>query len=378
MNTHLLPPHFWPLLVLCLLAYLSLWWVILGSGRAARRRTLRMRIAALGQEDAAFTPSEAANMQESLSRKVLPPPGEPSAGPLRNPLYAIPWFLFVGDTSAGVPELLDAAAGTRVPPPAGPAGRAFWQWRRLPSMVAIDIHPSVLNEMQEPRERSLWYMALLELAERRERLPLNGIVVCMSVSALLGDPQARDAVSLRLRTLVHDVAEHLRIQLPVYLVVTGLERLDGYEVVRTSLPAEVLAQALGHRLANDAAPRSPADVQLDGLFSEITQRLRALRMGLFRAQRNPAGRQAIHAFVEQVRALQPGLRATADCLFGYGHGPRSPRWRGLYLTASPSGGLGGAFAKDLFSHFLPSDQPLAHSRRPGVAIDDYFSQTTRM
>jgi type VI secretion system protein ImpL len=362
-----LPPHFWSLLVLCLLAFLSLWWAVLGSGRAARRRTLRMRIEALGQGDAALTPSETVDMQESLARKIPPSSDPKAAAPVRNTLYAIPWFLFVGDASANVPDLLDAAAGAPAAPATGSAGRAFWHWRRLPSMVAIDIRPAVLNETQEPRERGLWYMALLELAERRKRLPLNGVVVCVSVTTLLGDARTREAGAQRLRTLVHEAADHLRIQLPVYLVVTGLERLDGYQSVRTALPAEVLAQVLGHRLGSDVAPRSPAGVHLDGLFGEIVQRLRALRMGLFRAQQRPAQRQAIHAFVEQVRALQPGLHATADCLFGNGRAPRAPRWRGLYLTASPSNGVGGAFAQDLFDRFLPGDQPLAHARRPGVA-----------
>ena len=68
-------------------------------------------------------------------------------------------------------------------------------------------------------------------------------------------------------------------------------------------------------------------------------------------------------------------RSTADVLFGYGDGPRSPRWRGLYFTATPPDGHAGAFAQDLFTRFFPSDQPLAHSRRPGAANDSYFAST---
>jgi type VI secretion system protein ImpL len=362
-----IPAQFWWLLVLCLLAFLGLWWVLLGSGRAARRRRLRMRIETLGYGGA--------EMQASLARQI-PPLHDPTApGPVRNPHYAIPWFLFVGDASANVPDLLAAASGPSSSQPATAASQAFWHWRRLPSMIAIDVHPALLGDPQSPRERGLWYRALLELAERRERLPLNGIVVCISASALLDAARAREAVARRLRTLVQEAAEHLRIQLPVYLVVTGLERLDGYDAVREALPAEVLAQALGSRLRNDAAPRVPADAQLDGLFGEIMQRMHALRMALFRSRESPAQRQAIHAFVEQVRSLRPGLRATADCVFGNGRGPRSPRWRGLYFTAAPSNGNGGAFAQDLFTRFLPTDQPLAHSRRPGAGNDGDFAST---
>ncbi|SCK61361.1 ImcF-related N-terminal domain-containing protein [Variovorax sp. HW608] len=369
-----IPLQFWTLLALCLLALLSLWWVLLGASRAARRRSLRARIAAVTPGGAAgLAPAEDAAIQQSLAQQV--PPSRPaSAGtPRRSTLYTTPWFLFVGDASANVTELLALATGRRSAKHAPPASRPFWRWHRLPSMIAIEVDPAVLGNA--PDERGLWYRALLELAERRKRLPLNGIVVCVGAATLLEAGRARDELARRLRALVYDAAEHLRIQLPVYLVVTGLERLGGFDALRAALPAGVLEQALGHRLHNGAAPRVPAATQLDGLFSEIMQRMHALRMALFRAERSPAERHATHAFVEQLRSLQPGLRSTVDVLFGYGAGPRSPRWRGLYLAATPSDGSAGAFALDLFTRFLPSDQPLAHSRRPGAANDSDFAST---
>lgn len=367
-----LPAHFWPLLVLCLLAFVSLWWLVLGSSRAARRRMLRLRIAALGQETEA--PSKPGELQQSLAhaRRTLLHAPEPPV--VRNPLYAIPWFVFIGDASANVTGLLDAAVDASSAPHAE-RDDAFWHWRGLTSMIAIETSPAALGDPADRHERSLWYRALLELAERRKRLPLNGIVVCVGVSTLLGDAAERESVATRVRTLVHEAAEHLGLLLPVYFFVTGLERLSGYDVVRGALPDEVLAQALGHRLAHEAAPRIEANAELDVLFGEITQRLHALRMTLFRNEQDPVRRQAIHAFVEEVRSLQQGLREMAQRLFGNGHGPHSPRWRGLYLTAAPHDGRGGAFVHDLFERFLPADQPLARSRNPGGVSDSYFGST---
>ncbi|MBO9516245.1 MAG: hypothetical protein J7549_19185 [Variovorax sp.] len=376
------PAHFWSLLAACLGILLALWWMLLGSGRAARRRSLRTRIAALEQGGGAapLTPAQDAAIQQSLWQELPPPQARLPAVdmPRRNALYARPWFLFVGDENANVGRLLTAAAGAQEEEAArhaAPATRPFWRWHRLPAMTAIDVHAGVLRPASHPHEHSLWYRALLELAERRKRLPLNGIVVCIAAATLLEAARERDDLARRMRALVHETADQLRIQLPVYLVVTGLERLEGFGALRAALPVEVQGQALGHRLHNGAAARVPAGLQFDGLSAELMRRVHALRMALLRAGTSPAQRQAIHAFVEQLGALQPGLRATAELLFGNGAGPRSPRWRGLYFTAAPPDDGGSVFAHDLFARFLPADQPLAHSRRPGASSDSDFAST---
>jgi type VI protein secretion system component VasK len=181
-------------------------------------------------------------------------------------------------------------------------------------------------------------------------------VVCVSAARVLGDAEHLAADAARLRRRVDEAAELLRLQLPVYLLVTGLERLAGYEVLREALPPAARAQALGHRLPDTSA----AAARPDALFEPLALRLHALRMGLLRNQPEPARRLAIHAFVEQVRALQPGVRAFAQQLFEPARGGHAvARWRGLYLVAAPEDSDQSAFVADLFQRFLPADQPLA-------------------
>lgn len=365
MNSLPLPPTlFWPLLGVCVLVFAMLWWVMLGSGRFVRRRLLRRRINAFGP---AQTPSQHAaldGMQQAIagSREALSHPSATQA--VREPLYRIPWFLFIGDAEADVPGLLAAAAGaSAVPPPLGRDARgiAFWRWWFLGSMTAIETGPAAVSAAEVQSERRLWFHALMALSEQRERLPLNGIVACVSASSLLGDAAASAATAGRLRRVVEEAAEYLRLQLPVYVVVTGLERLAGYAVLRAALPPEVLAQALGHRLSENGGAGGAAGARLDELFDSIALRLHALRMGLLSEQHDPKARQGIHFFVEEVCALQAGLRMLVERMFENSRGRRPPRWRGLYFSAAPSEYGDGAFVADLFQHFLPIDQPLAKS-----------------
>lgn len=359
-----LPATFWQLVAVCGLAFVGLWWWLLGAPQAARRRALRARVAALGPAE---SPSELAalhGMREAVAqarralRRTGTPPRPPHGG-----LYGIPWFLFIGDTAADVPGLLAAAHSVSPLPVAhdrDASGRAFWRWWFFETMTAIETSPAAVCDSGSCRTRKLWYGALMELAEQRERLPLNGVVVCVGAASLLGDTAAVTPGTTRLRHLVDEAAEHLQLRLPVYLIVTGLEGLPGYDTVRGALPPEVLAQALGHRLPlQDRSAAPPAGDRLSQLFEPIAARLQALRLRLLDEATSAADQLAIHAFFEQVNALQPGLHSVVDRMFEESRGRRSPYWRGLYLTGVQTD-TGAAFVSDLFQRFLPADQPLAH------------------
>lgn len=354
---------FWLLLALCLGGFALLYAVVRDAGRGARRRALRRRIEALGppaadDDEAAF---EALREAMAQARQALRQPPRARDAPL-------PWFLFLGDAEAGLQQLLASARTEALALPAGAAlGAPYWRWWLARSMAAIEVHASAVGESgSTPHARALWLHALLALAERRERLPLQGLVVCVAAQTLQQDAAAAARpLAQRMRRLLDEAGDMLRLQLPVYLVVTGLERLPGYATLRGALPPEVLAQALGHRMAEPMAAGDSAGARLDAVFMPFAERLHALRMALLREQPGPSGRLAVHEFVEAVRALQPVLREVADALFEpAGRGARPPRWRGLYFTASASEASGAAFVHDLFERFLPADQPLV---RPGRA-----------
>jgi type VI protein secretion system component VasK len=359
-------PHLIALLAgASLLAFLMLWWIALGSRRFARRRRLRRRIEALRPLSPPSPAQDAAlaALREAIAQAcaTLVDTQAPLGGG-NSRLYAIPWFLFIGDTSADIGGLLAGAIdGSRAQTHAKkPANDRFWHWWHLPALMAIQTDAAVLDRSPTPRTNALWYAALLELVERRDRLPLNGVVVGVSASALLGNPDALAATAGRLHDRLAEVAALLRLHVPVYLVVTGLERLEGYAEFQAALPAATHGQAVGHRFAQASMGDGHRRPKVESIFGPIAQRLHALRMDLLRRTRDPARRLAIHSFVEQLRALEPGLETLANRIFDQA-GPMPPRWRGLYLAAAPSKEQPGAFIADLFGRFLPADQPLARN-----------------
>ncbi|HEX7868450.1 MAG TPA: type VI secretion system protein [Variovorax sp.] len=362
MNALLSPDHrLWLLLSLCLLGFGLLYAVVRDAGRGARRRGLQKRVAALGNPAAGTNETAIAALGEGMAQAQQAMRRAPRA----RAAAPVPWFLCFGDAAANLAGLFATAHGERVDTS---GDGAWWRWWLTPRLMAIEIDASAVGDMAgTPQQRGLWLHSLLALAERRDRLPLNGLVVAVAATDLLSaDPAELQSRAARTRRLLDETSDTLRLQMPTYLVVTGLERLAGYETLHGALPPEVLAQVLGHRLTDPSAfIETPAGERLDAVFEPIAQQVHALRMALLREQPGATGRLAIHEFVEAVRALQPGLRQFAQVLFAnQGRNSRAPRWRGFYLTAAASDATGGAFVSDLFERFLPVDQPLVRPGRP--------------
>lgn len=344
-------PTFWLALALCLAAWGLLWWTLLGAGRAARRRALDARIRLRERTDPPPLPAtlDALRTAARQARRALC-----STSDRHSPPHRRPWVLFAGDPTADLPGLLAAAhpAGP-LPSPSAGDGDIFWRWWAMDHLAAIEVCPPPLAPAL-PQD-SLWLRALRELARLRPRLPLDGVALCVSTAALQADPSvARPTFELLCRR-VQDTVQGLRVRMPVYLIVTGLQRLPGYATVRAALPPEAIARTLGVR-ADPRAPDPASASTLDLLFDPLMLRLQALRLGLLPQMHEASARADVHAFVEAMRALEPGLTRLFEQMVQAENASGRLPWHALCFTAS---GPDGAFVSELFGRWIPEDQGLA-------------------
>ena len=359
----LVPMRFWQVLAICLVALVVLWWFTSGQRKASLKGRTRKRIGDLGPGNAEDEREPLQRMGAAIAEAKRTIARSPDIDKGRAPLYRIPWLLFVGDQAADVDGLL--RAGCEVSPFPPPDKEEMdpddvWRWWFFKSMIAIEMHPRVVADTNARLDRGLWYQSLMKLADEREKLPLNGIVVAVAAQSLLGPAERLKDTATRLRRLVDEAMEHLQVQMPVYFVVSGLDRLPGYAQVRATLPAEAFAQALGHRFADSEVVSAASSGRVDEILKPIEDRLHALRMTALRAQATATQRRAVFDFVESLRQAQQGLSLFVTLMLEDNPFQRTPRWRGLYFAGSADAAhRGGAFVADLFTRFLPSDQPLA-------------------
>ena len=343
------PPWLWFLLTAGALGLALFWWRRVGARRSRRLRELVRRCQAAEAAQGGPGPAWEARLRAAV---------EPLPAAQRR-RYAQPWMLCVGDPAADLAQLLATAQ------PAGPLsaadGDAFWRWWSLDGMVAIEIRPPPLGPSSAPQDAA-WLHALQVLARERPRLPLHGIVLCVAAATLRADPAVLAGLLELMARRLCEAAGLLGLRLPVHLVVTGLQRLEGFDAVREALPDAALARALGHRLPPEAGALPQEEMLLDALFDAVfdtvEEQLHALRLGLLPEASDAGARHGIHLFVQEFVTLRPGLRALVEQLSRFGT-EGQVFWRSLYFCAvAPQ----AAFVHDPLMRFLPADQPLARER----------------
>ncbi|MEO5629140.1 MAG: type VI secretion system protein [Thermomonas sp.] len=366
-----IPMRFWQVLGICVVAVVVLWWFATGRRKASLKGRTRKRLGDLGPGNAEDEREPMQKMTAAIEEAKRTIARSPDIAKGRAPLYRIPWMMFIGEQAADVDGLLRAGCEVSpFPPPERAEMDAddVWRWWFFKSMIAVEMHPRVVCDNSARLDRGLWYQSLMKLADEREKLPLNGIVVAVSAQTLMGPADALKDTATRLRRLVDEAMEHLQVQMPVYFVVSGLDRLPGYAQVRATLPVEAFTQALGHRFAESDVVSAAASGRIEEVIKPIEDRLHALRETAMRTQSTPQSRRAVFDFVESLRQAGQGLVPFVTLMLENNPFQRTPRWRGLYFAGSGNeANRGGAFVADLFTRFLPSDQPLAGASMSGKA-----------
>lgn len=254
--------------------------------------------------------------------------------PERDFRYRIPWVLWLGEPGSGKTTAL-AAAGLERPFPAAPedpiAPKAGCRWNFFNQGVALDVAGSYFAAGNGlPADDAGWRTLLRLLSRHRGARPLDGVVLAIPASMLIGQG-ARQRVAARGEAAFARLREAQRVlglKFPVYVLVTRCDDIPGWNSLADALPPRVRDQIFGWSSPH-SADAAFAPSWLDEAYDELGTQLYRVQAEVLAESRDP---DDVFRFPEELRATLPHLKVYLNELFKESVYHETFSLRGVYFT----------------------------------------------
>lgn len=319
----------------------------------------------------------------------------------RRALYRQPWYLILGDKCAGKSDFINGtnqrfsltrignvqARGRQLERPALPVG-----WWVSNEAVIIDppgdliVHDAIDAQQQDTgqglaaqvppgTQARLWSDLLAWLLRNRSRRALNGLLLVVDLPALLhGTPQQRTALAYALRTRLHEVSSQLGARLPLYVVLSKFDLLDGFDSFYNRLSPTQREQLLGFTFTLDALSHFDAwQDEFVEQYDRLIMQLQAQALQQLLLVDGLAQRTSLVSLLAQLGGLRPVLTGFLREVLASDRFTTPPLVRGVFwCSVQQQGEVSNAFVREAAQPYDTVLPPRA-SKRQGTA-QSYFAQ----
>lgn len=255
--------------------------------------------------------------------------------------YAIPWYLLLGPEQSGKSTLV---SHTEMDLPVGHPAEDFedlrpaCKWWFFDRGVVLDAAGALIRQKDGRGSNTKAWKRFLNLLDRyRPRRPADGIILTIPIEDLLDDEgsirppediaQRGDALYKKL----WQAQARLGLSFPVYVVVTKLDRLPGFQSLITQLPDHALADMMGW-----ASPYSFEtefrESWVDEAVDTVSSGLQALEMEIFASVGDAMTAEDIYRLPAAFEGLREPMRIYLRQVFKPSVYHDSFAMRGVWFT----------------------------------------------
>jgi type VI secretion system protein ImpL len=262
----------------------------------------------------------------------------------RNFRYQIPWFVTLGQSGSGKSTML-RGAGLDLPfgepDEAGPGSAAPVKWWFFSRGIVIDLAGDlVLGSAGAADDRS--FDKVLRLMQRhRHQKPIDGVVLTIPADELYGKAETldertkeADRKAVALQEKLWRMQKRLGLRLPVYLVVTKCDVVEGFSAFSRDLPANLRSGMFGWSNPYTVDTAFSED-WADQAFASLDRQLTEAQIEVFASRRNLDDAEHSFLFPVRFRGMYEPLRCYLRRIFKESVYHESFFLRGVYFVGSP-------------------------------------------
>lgn len=256
-------------------------------------------------------------------------------------MYALPWYLSIGDTASGKSTLLNSLDIKRpfgLGPKIDDLGLPL-TWNYFDYGIVLDVRGDVIyQENKKPSTSKVWLDLLHQLSYHRARRPLDGVIISISAEDLYG-PNKLSALDMRQKAHVIyqnliTLQSNLSMRLPVYIVITKTDIIPGFDAFAKSFNSSNAKNIFGwsapHAIQQPYSPNWINDAT-DKITSTIND-LKLQAFSILRKHEKPIDTDAMFVFSEELLTVWENIAAFSNQLFGENVYKDSHFLRGIYFT----------------------------------------------
>lgn len=275
--------------------------------------------------------------------------GKSGRGWGRRFIYELPWYVIVGAPGSGkTTALINSGLDF---PLAGQFGKAALQgvggtrncdWWFTDQAVVIDTAGRyATQDSNEEADKTEWQGFLGLLKKYRPRQPVNGIILTLSASDLLTFSEADlTAHFTALRERLQELQQAFSIELPVYLWVTKVDLLAGFNEFFGGYSKEQRNQVWGFTFpySEKAKSNRPSLAAFEQEWSALEQSLYGVQDAHLAQEQELRRRNYIYAFPQQFAGLRERVAKAVEFVFAESRIARQPLLRGVYFCSGTQEG----------------------------------------
>ena len=319
-------------------------WLVKRLIAARRGGKLQDELSAQGDTKAASKKLEIQLLKEKMNEAIASLKSSELGAKYRGKaaLYALPWYMIIGPSAAGKSTLL-RQSGLHFPYASdddihvqGYGGTRNCDWWFSDQAVFLD---TAGRYTTEDDDRDEWMAFLAMLRKHRKKMPVNGVLVAVSLAELLtADKEGLELHVKVIRNRISELIQQFGMVFPVYLVFTKSDLLNGFDAFFEDLSEQERNQVWGAYLYDKQDEGdSVADV-FERNLSNLYARLCHMRLRKVSMQRNLKRKSALFDFPSQFGAAAEKLNEFINILFKDNPYQETPEFAGVYFTSATQEG----------------------------------------
>ncbi|RBA27125.1 type VI secretion system membrane subunit TssM [Taylorella equigenitalis] len=290
-------------------------------------------------------------------------------------LYQLPWYVFIGAPGSGKTTAL-VNSGLNFPLAEkfgrmalkGVGGTRNCDWWFTDEAVLLDTAGRyTTQDSNTATDEDEWKGFLKLLTKYRARQPINGVMLTVSVYDLLASTQeerAKHAVALKKR--LQELRDELGTEFPVYILVTKMDQLHGFEDYFDNLSVEEHQQVWGFTFPYEESQEEGFSFydSYEKEFQILQERLFDGLPDLLMKNRNLESSSLAYLLPQQFANLRIVLGTFLTEVFSFSRLESKIVPRGVYFTSGTQGGVSFDKVSEDLKDYLQIDGISQHNKAP--------------